>query len=310
MSFNFVPVFSGYRQIMLGRPEFDMLSGLDFVVQCPSLTRFVYENDRNSSPAVELKSVVAKFPNLTYFRIKCIQVEDLTALIHLNKLTELRVDFHEESRVDTREPSWLGLQEALTVIGTNLISLTLHDGPPPLAQSDVNFIFEACPNLEYLQIDQSLDENYSVDVPSFRKLKELILLSDTERERDWTSNTGSVLKFGVMVNLEILSILKIKMDFLSLESIMLDNVKFPKLRIVKTNALGSKNIAKIEEIARDNNIDFSIQNDGMDRYYETNEEDCIVDYSADEDGEDYSCGVYLDDYDHDVHYDEYFENSD
>lgn len=261
-----VPVFVSVKR-RRERSPFDMLSGLDFAVQCPSLTRFVYENDRRFRPAVELKSVVTKFPNLTYLRIKCIQVEDLTALIHLKKLTELRVDFDYEFRVDIQERLWLNLKEALTVIGANLTSLTLHHGSP-LTQSYVNFVFESCPNLEHLQIDQGEHDVFTLAIPPFPKLRELIICPAASHDESSSSDdVEPILHFGEMFNLEILSLIHMKVDYIFLESIMFDNVKFPKLRLVKTNSVKHEDLEKIEQTARDNNLDFCTPQNEWDLYH-------------------------------------------
>lgn len=229
----------------IGEESFDVLSRSISLV-CPSVKCFALKSDPTTD--AHLRSVVALFPNLTDLRFCCPFTGDLCILKDLRSLTKL--DFGYSSGGF----SIANLKQLLTSVGSQLSHLTLRS-PVYVTQNDLNFIFEVCGNIERLRFSykpcRPMDK---LVIPPFRRLKYLECLASV-----WGNNFRASLEFCEMLELEVLYVQRFDAIFEMTETIMLDNVKFPNLKNVRTFYNTSDVTDRIAQIAENNNLDFSFE---------------------------------------------------
>lgn len=232
-----------------GNYGFDCFSNLDLETVYPRIKSFTIVLDRISND--HLKAVVLKFPNLTSFGIIGLLAADLMLLKPLNQLAKL--DFSSASGL-----SWDELRKLLPFIGANITDLKTrcpNRAAACISQSDLDLLFEICPNLELLAIDyKAHSRGQKLIIPPFKKLKEL----ECRIPRGF-ARRRAVLEFDEMPELEDLLIDRFYMTAGTLKSMMLDSMTFPKLKLLKISEItGSYSIDDIRIIAIDNNLDFEI----------------------------------------------------
>ncbi|XP_046748812.1 uncharacterized protein LOC124412731 [Diprion similis] len=241
----------------------ETLSHLDSSV-CPSICHFASRPDDPISSA-HLRKIVSKFPNITYLQLEGVITEELSILKSLNKLNGLDLTFSSGMFYDEIEATWACIKELLTFNGVNLTTLKLAcwDQGVFWRQEDLDFIFDSCPNLECLKFDHG---DGLVIVPSFQKLKVLIPHIAIEFESIEILD-DPVIEFDKLPNLETLSLHNYDVSFPIIESIMLDNVKFPKLSVIETICMKNEDLEEIRRIARIKNLEFEIKNDPCSNWY-------------------------------------------
>ncbi|XP_046748801.1 uncharacterized protein LOC124412720 [Diprion similis] len=233
--------------------DFDVLSRPKTLV-CPSIKRYCILRLKPVTNA-HLLAIVALFPNLIHLRIYDQLVGDLRILQKLERLKELDLSDC------TSRPRANNLRQLLTVKGENISSLgmkNLYRVGFYLTQSDLDFIYKFCKNIESLKF--VYERQVWMDtlvVPPFPKLKIL----DVEARR--FNNNGfphhAVIQFGEMLQLEILRFENFGPTIKITESIMFDNVRFPNLKKVLCGEAEIDGARRINKIARDNNLDFSME---------------------------------------------------
>ncbi|XP_046753198.1 uncharacterized protein LOC124416309 [Diprion similis] len=222
----------------------------------------------------DLRKIVTKFPNISYFEMRTNIPINVSSLKSLNKLTGLDLDFPFNDRRVRLNSIWAGIKDLLKFVGTNLTTLKLGswdceflDFINKLGQDDVDFIFNSCPNLESLKFDHV--EGLIV-IPSFQKLKVLMpcVISEDNRTENPTRYSDEeyfgmsyhpTIEFDKLPNLETLSLYNYRVSVRTIESIMLDNDKFPKLSVIKNISMKDEDLEEIRRIARMNNLEFEIE---------------------------------------------------
>lgn len=239
---NQLEEFNVGRYYTRGEKGFDILSRKVSDV-CPSVKRFSIK----SSPVTDahLSSIVKIFPNLIHIRICCQVTGDLRALKDLRKLRELNFSYGYRCFRMTN------LKELLLIVGENLHVLNIHHCFPSVSvtQNDLDYIFQFCANLEYLEFDYEPDAiTENLVIPSFKKLKTLKCTA--------LDKSGVLLEFSKILELETLVIHGFDGVFQLTESMMLDHVNFPKLKEIRTFYNSEENANRIAKIARHKNLDF------------------------------------------------------
>ncbi|XP_046436357.1 uncharacterized protein LOC124188067 [Neodiprion fabricii] len=232
--------------------DFDLLSR-PLTMVCPSMKRYCVRFKPVTNEI--LHALITLFPNLTYLRIFG-QVEgDLRLLQKLKMLNAL--DFSG----GVSHPSTNNLRELLTIIGANISSLdmkNLYCVGVFLTQDDMNFLYESCKNVEYLTfVYERSSCGDKLVVPPFPKLKEL----DVEAKR-FNNNrfpSHAEIEFGVLNQLETLRFENFGPIAKITESIMFDHVRFPNLKKVLCEEADEEGMRKINKIAKDNNLDFTME---------------------------------------------------
>ncbi|XP_046602310.1 uncharacterized protein LOC107227669 isoform X1 [Neodiprion lecontei] len=231
---------------------------------CPSISHFSSIPDTPISSA-NLRKIVTKFPNITYLHVHGVFTEEFSILNPLNKLTGLDFTFSSDMYYDEIEIAWVNIKEFLLFVGANLTTLKLACWEQGFLwrQEDVDFIFDSCPNLECLKFDHG---DGLVVIPSFQKLKVLIPHIAIEFEsiellRD------PMIEFDKLPSLETLSLHNYDVSFQTIQSIMLDNDRFPKLSVIETICMKDEDLEEIRRIARMKNLDFEIKNDPCSNWY-------------------------------------------
>lgn len=248
---------------------------------CPAMSRLVLESTNESPTSDHLKSIVKKFPNLIYLEMKEMIAFDLKILKYLDKLEGLSIFFSDSMMYDDVESIWEEFKELIKFIGKNFISLefTCWNHGFFWEQDGINFVFKHCPNLEYLKFDFG---GGLLVIPPFPKLKKLIPNIAIEFESIEILDDPKI-EFDKLVELETLSLHNFEVNFHIIESIMLDNVKFPKLSVIQTICMKPEDLTEIERVAKTSNLNFKIENDPTSNWY--------IEYrfnprSSDDDGDD------------------------
>lgn len=237
-----------------GDKSFDVTSRSSSMT-CPSIKRVCIQ----STPVTNehLQSVVELFPNLTHLRVCCQLMGDLCKLKDLEKLTEL--NFSCGYRCFRTE----NLKQLVKIVGGRLTTLNmLHCNPRVyLTQEDLNFLLEFCCNLQCLRFDygpvQTMDR---LVIPQFQKLKELECSTLLQY-----SGCHVDLEFGNMPALENLKIDGFQVTMEAMKLLMLDNVRFPKLKVLIIPYASEECVNRLMEIAVQKNLDFVLKNSFSDR---------------------------------------------
>lgn len=235
------------------RRNIDASSGLDVSIKVLTLKHLDIESLRMGGGApLNLRAVVEKFPNLISLKIYCGNVVNLHALKCLDKLTGLEIHFVDGLCREEHQQMWVHLEDIFTSIGTNITHLTLAalDYGFGCQQEQLNMMFNRCPNLEHLQFDYKGGISL---VPEFAHLKVL-----TPRVMQGQRN----FELGKMASLEVLTLPDCETNLQIIESIMLDNERFPKLSVLRLTLWTVTDIQReVERIARANNLDFRVEED-------------------------------------------------
>ncbi|XP_012253266.2 uncharacterized protein LOC105684476 [Athalia rosae] len=243
-----------------------ILSFLDPFVY-PSMKSLVI---RSSEPftSAHLNRIVAKFPNLTSIRIYSVITGDLNALESLGKLKVIELDYgYYDEPLSSRLVSavtWNNMEQLLRLIGTNITTLKLgmYERSFYFRQLHLNFMFNCCPNIEYLEFLLAGTGRWFV--PSFQKLKEL---KCHQPDVDTTDEDAlAVVEFDEMPALETLWLTGVQ--DLNLNHLVFDHKKFPNLTVLEIMIPNNLHVlAEIREMIKINNLDFEIR-DYRDHWYE------------------------------------------
>lgn len=222
---------------------------------CLSMKRFCVFTDVVTN--THLGHVVEKFPNLTRFETRFESLGDISILKSLNNLEGISLECTSDYSNQEVGRVWRSLEELFSFIGENITSLELSYYLGERCVSDpgnLNYILKACPNIEYLTCYRGF---YDLVIPSLKKLRGLSLYT-TWRSIDNDSSTISfdLEKSGTMYNLESLKLSGFEVSFETVKSIMLDNIKFPKLTKLETFGMTYDEYDEIIQIIKNNNLQF------------------------------------------------------
>ncbi|XP_046629582.1 uncharacterized protein LOC124310060 isoform X2 [Neodiprion virginianus] len=204
-----------------------------------------------------LNTIADKFPSLTFLGIHgCLVTGYLDPLLSFGKLSKL--DFRAATGWN-----WPNLIQVLAVIGANVTELKTasnrEDSKPEsfVSQSDLDRVFEYCENVEWLSFDYLLEKDgEELVVPPFPRM--MHFHGHVERKHHVTYK--ALLIFGAMLKLEelLMNGFYITADFI--ESIILDNARFPNLTKIMVPVISgfNKGYGDIRRIAKENNLDFRI----------------------------------------------------
>lgn len=241
-------------------------SRFDTSEPCPSIKRF----SMNSAYYVtddHARSLVAKFPNLNHLSVSDAFVEDLSVLGGFSELRSIDLNLNSEGSASGTEQVLLSLRKLLTCIGANVRTLkfSFMDKGVFLNQDGLNFVFESCPNIENLAFDHGYED---LVIPSFEKLRDLSI--SVRRVSDFDVVTRvQALRFPKMSKLEDLVLYNFGIGLECVKSMIVDDKRFPKLALLRTDSMTVEGVREIEEIAKNNNLKFTIINRGYPPYLRT-----------------------------------------
>lgn len=234
---------------------FDCFSEPDLSVY-PSISHFSMESV--SSSRKQLLSIVEKFPNLILIEFSGDIEGDLRILRCMNKLSHLHLG-------KLHDIDWDNLKQLLGFIGANIVDLRTFNNDVPYGntlpshevQNYLNFVFNACGNIESLTFE--FEPEYlreKLVIPPFKKLKFLECCAEMGNEYDQREID---LEFRQMLNLETLIINGFVLAPKTMESMIFDNSMFPNLKEFHIlEFVDSDVIERIRLIAKENNLDVRI----------------------------------------------------
>ncbi|XP_046600767.1 uncharacterized protein LOC124295296 [Neodiprion lecontei] len=213
---------------------------------CPSVKRYCIRGAVWSS---DLNAIVTLFPNLTNLQFCCRSLIDLRVLQNLKNLKVLCfLGIHSVI---------IYIEQLLTVIGENISVIEIKMSSTAvghLTQNDVNFVHKFCKNIqEFVFSYRPTIRMDKLLMPSFMKLKKLSI------ERCFMLT--ATIEFQEMPELEDLTLVNFEPIVDIISSIMLDNIRFGKLKMFHSMILEGKEHQRLNglnQIAKEMNIDFSV----------------------------------------------------
>lgn len=224
---------------------FDCFSTLDPSAY-PSIESFSVVIDLISDE--HLRVIVEKFPNLTSLKLGGHVAGDLSVLKSLSKLSKLELGLRSHW-------TWDDLQSRLICVGDKVNKLSIcSTSIGDAMQNELNFIFEVCENLEYLEFSCLVDAHHqTIRIPPFKNLTNLLF-----------NNRGKcqpIVEFGKMLKVKEITVRNCETTLETVTSLILGNVEYPNLKFLSLADSRFHNINgrnSIEKMVQDNNINLEI----------------------------------------------------
>ncbi|XP_046464804.1 uncharacterized protein [Neodiprion pinetum] len=215
---------------------------------CPAMQKFCFQT--TFVDETHFRAAAALFPNLTDIQIDCKVSGDLRELRAIKNLTGL--NFYCWNAV-----SMENLRQLLAIIGENILHLKVitESSRTFVSRTDLQYIYNICKNIQSLEFEyKPLTKIDTLRIPPFSKLKTL------KMKKAWKIHDMYVtLQLQQMVELEVLEVYGFGLMNRTVESIMCNHVNFPKLRLVRTSSIHTDNLIRLNRIAKEKNLDFTVQ---------------------------------------------------